>query len=107
MLIPLKEISHECHHAQLFALKVEQVAFDRLLPKMLAEHRGQFVVIYGQQPRGFFSTYDEAYAFALDSFGLDAVFLISEVIERDNAPASIFWHSVVALDFSTVLSGLC
>jgi len=76
-------------------LKVEQAAFDRLLPKMLKEHRGQFVVVYGEESRGFFTTYDEAYAFALDNFGLDAVFLISEVMERNNTPASISWHSGV------------
>jgi len=80
---------------KLFALKVEQAAFDRLLPRMLEEHRGQFVVVYGQESRGFFTTYDEAYAFALDNFGLDTVFLISEVIERNNIPASISWHSGV------------
>ena len=77
------------------ALEAEQVAFDRLLPRMLEEHRGQFVVFHGQEPRGFFATYDGAYVFALDNFGLDKVFLISEVIERDNTPASISWHSGV------------
>jgi hypothetical protein len=80
---------------KLAALKVEQAAFDRLLPKILKDRRGQFVVVYGEESRGFFTTYDEAYAFALDNFGLDAVFLISEVIERNNTPASISWHSGV------------
>jgi hypothetical protein len=80
---------------KLFALKVEQAAFDRLLPEMLEEHRGQFVVVHDQKPCGFFTTYDGAYAFALDTFGLDTVFLISEVIEPDNTPASISWHSGV------------
>ncbi|HSS49331.1 MAG TPA: hypothetical protein VLX28_10320 [Thermoanaerobaculia bacterium] len=82
---------------RLFALKVEQAAFDRLLPKMLEQHRGQFVVVYGQESRGFFMTYDDAYDFALENFGLDAVFLLSEVIERDDSPVSIFWYAGMGL----------
>jgi hypothetical protein len=81
--------------SKLSALEVEQAAFDRLLPKMLEEHRGQFVVVYGQESRGFFTAYDDAYEFALNNFGLDTVFLISEVIERDSTPASLSWHSGV------------
>lgn len=77
------------------ALEAEQAAFDRLLPDLLKEHGGEFVVVYGQEPRGFFKTYNEAYSFALDNYGLDSVFLISKVIGNDNRPASISWYSGV------------
>ena len=77
------------------ALEAEQATFDHLLPELLKEHRGEFVVVYGQEPRGFFKTYNDAYSFALDSYGLDSVFLISEVVEHDNKPASISWSAGV------------
>jgi len=74
-------------------LAKEQAAFDQLLPAMLLEHPNEFVVFHGGRPEGYFPTYDAAYAFALDTFGLDAVVLVAEVRERSSAPASISWYA--------------
>jgi hypothetical protein len=74
-------------------LQVEQSAFDQQLESMLTEHADQFVVFQGGRAAGFFPTYNEAYAYALDTYGLDAVFLISQVIRRDTQPASLSWYA--------------
>jgi hypothetical protein len=76
-------------------LRVEQSAFDEQLEGMLAEHPNEFAVFHGGKAAGFFLTYDEAYAFALDTFGLDGAFLISQVIRRDTQPASLSWYAGV------------
>jgi hypothetical protein len=76
-------------------LAQEQAAYDRLLPDMLAKHSGKFVVFHSEEPQGYFDTYDAAYGFALDTFGLDAVVLVAMIKERDISPASISWHAGV------------
>jgi hypothetical protein len=76
-------------------LQVEQNAFDKSLEGMLADHPNEFVVFHGGEPVAYFKTYDEAYGFALDTYGLDAVFLVSQVIRRDTQPASLSWYSGV------------
>jgi hypothetical protein len=76
-------------------LQAEQHAFNEHLEGMLAEHPNEFVVFHDGKVAGFFKTYDEAYGFALDSYGLDAVFLISQVIRRDTQPASVSWQAGV------------
>lgn len=76
-------------------LQVEQSAYDQQLESMLAEHAKEFVVFHGGQAAGYFKTYNEAYAYALDTYGLDAVFLISQVIRRDTQPASLSWYAGV------------
>lgn len=77
------------------ALELEQAAFDSQLPELLQEHSLEFVVFRDRKPVGFFKTYDEAYNHALDTFGLDTVFLIAQVVEQDRMPASISWYAGV------------
>jgi hypothetical protein len=76
-------------------LRREQAAFDRQLPEILPEHQGEFVVFKDEVPQGFYKTYNDAYGAALDRFGLDDVFLISEVLERHPEPVSISWTAGV------------
>ena len=83
------------HEVPMDELRIEQDAFISLLPKMLDEHPGQFTVFHAGEPAGFFRTYDEAYGFALKTFGLDTPFLVSQVIPPDTAPASLSWYAGV------------
>ena len=76
---------------RLETLRAEQRAFDAVLEDMLESHAGEFAVFHEGEPAGFFSTYDDAYGFALDRFGLDTVFLVSEVKRRRPEVTSIAW----------------
>jgi hypothetical protein len=76
-------------------LRREQAAFDRQLPEILPEHQGEFVVFKDEAPQGFYKTYNDAYGAALDRFGLDDVFLISEVLERHPESVPIAWAAGV------------
>jgi len=49
-------------------------------------------------PQGFYKTYNDAYRAALDRFGLDDVFLISEVLERRPEMVPISWTAGVMFD---------
>jgi hypothetical protein len=72
-------------------LKREQQVFDLELPQMLKAHRGQHVVIHDGAIVDFWSTYADAYAAALDRFGLDATFLVAEIREPRVATTSLAW----------------
>lgn len=77
------------------AIEQEQAAFERLLPEILPEHEGEFVVMHNEEPVGYFTSYNEAYRAGLNRFGLDEVFFVSEVVERDEGPVSISWYAGV------------
>ena len=73
------------------ALEKEQKAFDAMLADLLKEHAGQFVVIKDGEPIGFYQSYGDAYTDALNRYGTDQVFLISEVrVPRAEGP-SVSW----------------
>jgi hypothetical protein len=72
-------------------LEREQKAFDSQLDDMMRDHDGEFVLFRGEKPVLFSSTYDEAYRAGLDQFGLDEVYIVSEVKRRDHHAASITW----------------
>lgn len=80
-------------NSNLKALQAEQTAFDAHLPEMLPEHRGEFAVFKDGQLVEYFPTHEAAYEAALARFGLDEVFLISEVIERPPHAVSLSWHA--------------
>lgn len=80
---------------ELRKLEKEQAAFDELLPEMLKDHAGEFVVFHHREPVIFFENYEEAYQWALDTFGPEETFLISEVKKRDHTIPSISWVSGV------------
>ncbi len=77
------------------AVEEEQKAFDALLPGLLREHRGEFVVLHAGRAVAFHPTHDDAYADALERFGLDEAFLISEVAEQPHGSLSISWEAGV------------
>ncbi len=66
---------------------------------MLKDHAGEFVVIHDGSVVGFYSSYQAAYEDALKRFGVDEVFLVSEVKKRSPEPVSISWQTGVM--FST------
>jgi hypothetical protein len=72
-------------------LQAEQEAFDRHLEEMLREHAGEFVIFRKGEPIGFFPDYQTAYKSGLEKFGLDQVFLVSEVKRRTPEPVSLSW----------------
>jgi len=76
-------------------LQREQDAFDAMLPDLLRGHAGEFVIFKNREPVGFYPSYNDAYTAALDRFGHEAVFLISEVVERIPQPVSLSWNAGV------------
>ncbi len=76
-------------------LQHEQQAFDAQLEAMMAEHDGEFVLFKDEHPIAFFASYNEAYQAGLDRFGLDEVYIVSEVKTRDRYPTSITWAAGV------------
>lgn len=73
------------------SLEAEQEAFDSLLDGLMEEHAGQFVVIKDKEPVGFYPTFADAHKAALEQFGLEGKFLVSEVKKRGPELASISW----------------
>ena len=47
------------------------------------------------KPVWFFTSYDEAYSWAIDHFGLSDIFLVSEVKKRSDESVSISWQAGV------------
>jgi hypothetical protein len=76
-------------------LQAEQEAFDRHLEEMLHEHAGEFVLFRHGKPVKFFPDYQSAYKAGLAEFGLDQVFLVSEVKRRHAEPVSLSWTAGV------------
>lgn len=73
------------------SLDREQEAFDAALPDLLQSHGGEFVVFKDRHPAGFFQSFAEAYSTAIERFGLDASFLVSEVKPPDRSSSSLSW----------------
>ncbi len=73
-------------------LAKEQAAFDELLPSLLGDHRGQFVVVHSGEVIDFFESYGEAYQAGLDRFGVDEIYLVSMVQKKKAEPASLSWE---------------
>jgi hypothetical protein len=76
-------------------LQREQDAFDAELPRLLPEHPGEFVIFKDKHPVAFFRSFDEAYGEALKRFGLDEIFLITQVAEPSPTSLSLTWDLAV------------
>ncbi len=61
------------------AIRVEQAAFNSKLAGMMKDHAGQFVLFKAGHPVAFFPTYQDAYRAGLERFGVNEIFLVSEV----------------------------
>ena len=73
-------------------LAEEQAAFDELLPFLLEEHRGQFVVVHDGKVVDFFESYRDAYQAGIVRLGVDEIYLVSKVQEKKAEPASLSWE---------------
>jgi len=73
------------------AIEAEQAAFDSQLDELMKEHAGQFALFHAGKPAGFFQTFEQAYRGGLERFGVDGVFLVSEVRKRGPEVSSISW----------------
>lgn len=76
-------------------LEQEQAAFDAQLEKLLAEHKGEFVLFKDGKPVQFFKRHEDAYAAGLDLYGLDRFFLVAPIEHPDPGPVSISWEAGV------------
>jgi hypothetical protein len=56
-------------------VREEFVAYERLLPSLLRDHSGQFVVLKGQRPVHFESDYEQALAWAFEHSENGCVFV--------------------------------
>ena len=70
----------------------EQDAFDAQIDQLLREHEGAFVIFKNGVPVAFFDDYQTAYSAALDRFGVNDTFLVSEVKRRRPQTTSITWQ---------------
>ena len=73
-------------------LAKEQAAFDALLPSILEDHRGQFVIVHDGKPIDFFESYGDDYQAGLDRLGVDEIYLVSKVQEQKPEPVSVSWE---------------
>jgi hypothetical protein len=80
---------------ELSRIEREQNAFDRQLNDLMREHEGEFVIFKDEAPVAFLPSYEEAYATALDRFGLDQTFFVSEVKRRPPQTTSFAWEAGV------------
>jgi hypothetical protein len=77
------------------SLEAEQIAFDAMLENLIVDHLGQFVVVKGGEPIGFYPTFADAHRAALERFGMKEDFLVSEVKKRGPETPSISWTTGV------------
>jgi hypothetical protein len=68
-------------------LEEEQATFDRMLPDLMKDHRGQFVLMTGGKPVDFFTRQEDAYRVGIERFGPDATFLV-QLVDR-SAPSNV------------------
>jgi len=66
-----------------------------MLPELLPSHRGEFALWKDDRVLGFYATYEDAYAAGLDTVGLDAPFLVGEIVEREPQRVSVAWQTGV------------
>jgi len=74
-------------------LKDERDAFERLLPSLLEQHRGEYVIVADGEPLGFHHTFAGAYGAAVKALGAAARFLVAEVKPLEPQPISLAWST--------------
>jgi len=75
------------------AIKAEQTAFSSQLEEMMKDHAGQFVLFKDRKPVAFFPSHHDAYRAGLERFGVNDVFLVSQVKVSVPEPPSISFCS--------------
>ena len=64
-------------------LAAELECFSRHKAEWLAHKTGQYVVIKGIEPLGFYPNFEAAYRAGAAAYGLDTDFLVKQVLEHD------------------------
>lgn len=64
-------------------LSVELDLYDTHKAEWLNNHRGEFVVIKGKSPLGFFAEFQAAYRAGVEKYGMDADFLVKRVVAQE------------------------
>lgn len=76
-------------------LEQDWTTFQDELPRLLPQHRDQFVLWRDAAPIAFFADYDSAYGAGLSAFGPDAEFLVARVAPLEPQSVSIAWQAGV------------
>jgi hypothetical protein len=63
-------------------LETEIQTYHRVLPELLREHEGQFVLIHGDAVDSYWPTEDAGYEAGCDRFGLEP-FLVKQVLRKE------------------------
>ena len=64
-------------------LSVELDLYDTHKAEWLNNHRGEFVVIKGKSPLGFFAEFQAAYRAGVEKYGVDTDFLVKRVVAQE------------------------
>lgn len=71
--------------------QAQQRLLDARMPSWLHEHAGEFVVFHEGEALGFFPSFDDAYAHAVNECGLDSGFLVAAVEVSSPISVSLNW----------------
>lgn len=63
----------------MLTLLAEIAAFKKVLPKLLADHDGEFVVLKDTCVQHYAASYEAALAWGYDRYGLDGEFYVKQV----------------------------
>ena len=78
-----------------YTIEDERAAFDAQLDVLLESHEGQIALFHRGELCALFTDNVAAYETGLERFGLDDVFLVSEIRRIDPTPVSIAWNAGV------------
>ena len=69
-----------------FSLAPEIQTFERKLHEWLAQHKGEFALVKGDQVIGFFPDHSSALNKGYESFGTEQPFLVKQIEEESYSP---------------------
>ncbi len=61
----------------------ELEVYEALKPQWLPRHKGEFVVIRGAEPLGFFPDFQTAYRAGVEEYGINTDFLVKRVAVQE------------------------
>lgn len=70
-------------HKRKAPLAEELSLYESKKSEWLRSHSGEFVLIGGRKPAGFYPTYERAFEVGLEKFGVQSEFLIKQVVEQE------------------------
>lgn len=64
-------------------LAKELEVYETLKPQWLRKHKGEFVVILGAEPLGFYPDFQAAYCAGVEKYGINTDFLVKRVAAQE------------------------